>query len=99
MRLVGILLVNGCDLKRSGFGSFAVVLLDYVVMLSGFLMASPTFSYSETISPLTFYGVENVLLFPCRVKLGGEAVFLARDPAFTGVIDFRNVAGGRRNVG
>lgn len=55
-------------------------------------MAATTGFDGETVGPLAFDCVQYVFFFPGRIECGGEAVLLARDPAFAGVIDFGYVA-------
>ena len=62
-------------------------------------MAATTGFDGEIIGPLAFDGVKNVFFFPGGVERCGEGVLLARDPAFAGVVYFRDKAGGGGNVG
>lgn len=47
----------------------------------------------EAVRPLAFDRVKGVFLFTGGIQCSGEAVLLARDPTFTGVIDLGYVSG------
>jgi len=56
-------------------------------------VAAATGFDGEAVGPLAFDCVQYVFLFAGGIQCGGEAVLLARDPAFTGIIDLGYVSG------
>ena len=94
--LQGILLLDRGDNERGDFGVFGIVCIHWHCFLQ---VATTTGFDGEVIGPLAFDGVKDVSFFPGRIEGCGEGIFLARDPAFAGVVYFRDKSGGGGDVG
>ena len=85
--LIRLLLREGRDDQRGGFGGFGVVGFDFGAMFLG------TVANGKGVGPLAFDGVEGFFPLSHWIQARCEGVFLAGHPTFARVVDFSYVAG------